>query len=159
MFVSVCVCVRLCVCLRGSTETSRVAHCLIFTQLSRFETFGRNMTGYRYFEKVKETLSTGLATSHRDPQYNFSCSWIGRRSTCSNYCLSFSLTRAKRVVGWNLGCVRHLLSSNFGHCAWLDGRSKGKGFPFWPFRQGEAEWSGKGTISRGLAKRPPLHEL
>ena len=75
MFGSVCVCVRLCVCLRGSTETSIVAHCLIFPQLSRFETFGRNMTGYRYFEKVKETLSTGLAASHRDPQYNFSCSW------------------------------------------------------------------------------------
>jgi len=79
--------------------------------------------------------------------------------SCSNYCLSFSLTRAKRVVGWNLGCVRHLFSSNFGHCAWQDGRSKGKGFPFRPFRQGEAEWSCKGTISRGLAKRPPLHEL
>jgi hypothetical protein len=72
--VCVCVCVCLCVCLRGSTETSIVAHCLIFPQLSRFETFGRNMTGYRYIEKVKETLSTGLAASHRDPQYNFSCS-------------------------------------------------------------------------------------
>ncbi len=105
--------------------------------------------------RVRRTTRKGLSVFPSRPNnLNRSCVFlVPTRVVCLTHLLGQNLLW---VVTW---AALHLLSSNFGNCAWRDGGSNGKGLSFQPFRQGEEERSGKGAIRRVLAKRPPLDEL